>query len=109
VDAGAGAIAVADFNGDGKLDAAVANQDGSTVSVLLGNGDGTFRTKVDYTAGNVLVSIATGDFNGDGKADLAVVDFGSASVGGDVAILLGNGDGTFQTPSVIRSRRIRNS
>ena len=96
VDAGTGAIAVADFNGDHKLDLAVVNQNGSTVSVLRGNGDGTFQAKVDYTAGNTLVSITAGDFNGDGKPDLAVVDFGSSSVAGDVAILLGNGDGSFQ-------------
>ena len=59
-----------DFNGDGKADLATANVDGNTVSVLLGNGDGSFRTNVDYSVGNpnwLPTSVAVGDFNGDGK------------------------------------------
>jgi hypothetical protein len=90
-------VAVADFNGDGKLDLAVANNGDNTVSILLGKGDGTFRRQVDYTTGPGVSSVAVGDFNGDGKVDLAVAD----SAGGDaqnsgVSVLLGNGDGTFQ-------------
>lgn len=99
-------IAVADFNGDGKLDLAVANQglvlqaiDGS-VSILLGKGDGTFQAAVDYAAGKIPYSIAAGDFNGDGKPDLAVVNVANSQtatqIDGNLSILLGIGDGTFQ-------------
>lgn len=96
-------IAVGDFNGDGKLDLAVANQgstsagiDGS-VSVLLGKGDGTFQPAVDFTAGQTPQLVVVGDFNGDGKLDLAVTNFGNSSAGisGSVSVLLGVGDGTF--------------
>src|SRR6202049_1746735 len=65
-------IAVGDFNGDGKPDIAVANTGSGNVSILLGNGDGTFQPAVNYSAGNSPSGIALGDFNGDGKLDLAV-------------------------------------
>jgi hypothetical protein len=85
-------VAVGDFNGDGTLDLAVANNTVSgTVSVLLGNGDGTFQDARNYATGNGPDSVAVGDFNGDGTLDLAV-----AGAGG-VRVMLGNGDGTFQT------------
>lgn len=88
----------ADFNGDGKLDmavvkSAVTDVSGGasyTVSIWLGNGDGTFQPHVDYAVPFLAVSLTSGDFNGDGKLDLAV---GSTTA---VSILLGNGDGTFQ-------------
>jgi FG-GAP-like repeat len=96
---------VADFNGDGKLDIAVAESNNSVfpnaVNVLLGNVDGTFQTAVAYPVGDSPYGVASGDFNGDGKLDLAVVNVcGSDSTcasNGTVSILLGNGDGTFQT------------
>ena len=88
--------ATADFNGDGKLDLAVVDlaYGGTiaTVSVLLGNGDGTFQPAATYDAGIQPYWVSTGDFNQDGKQDLAVANFGSNTV----SILLGNGDGTFQ-------------
>ena len=62
------------------------------MSVLLGNGDGTFQAAVNYPAGLNPFSVAVGDFNGDGKPDLAVANYGSNTV----SVLLGNGDGTFQ-------------
>jgi hypothetical protein len=81
-----------DFTGDGRIDLAVVNQVSQDVSVLLGNGDGTFQPRVTYAVGNAPDAIATGDFNGDGRVDLAVANRGPH----DVSILLGNGDGTFQ-------------
>ncbi len=81
-----------DFNGDGILDVATTN--GNTISVLLGNGDGSFSQKDDQpTSAQTNVALITADFNGDGKLDLAVID--STNV---VSIWLGNGDGTFQAP-----------
>jgi len=94
-----GSVAVGDFNGDGKLDVAVADTEFThgTVSVLLGNGDGTFQAAQNFAAGGDAESLAVGDFNGDGKLDLATVNnFSITGVGSQVGVLLGNGDGTFQ-------------
>jgi hypothetical protein len=96
---GPSSVAVADFRGIGKLDLAVANSQDNTVSILLGNGDGTFQTQVPYSSGGYTpVSVAVGDFKNNGNLDLAVVNAcGSSSscTSGTVSILLGNGDGTF--------------
>ena len=62
------------------------------MSVLLGNGDGTFQSQVTYAVGSQPSSLSTADFNGDGQADLVVSNLG----GNNVSVLLGNGDGTFQ-------------
>ena len=85
-------VAVGDFNKDGNMDLVVANVNANSISVLLGNGDGTFQAHVDYATGIWPESVAVGDFNGDGKPDLAVANF----YGNSISILLGNGDGTFQ-------------
>jgi Bacterial Ig-like domain (group 3)/FG-GAP-like repeat len=92
--------AIADFNQDGNADIAVTNNSDNTVSIFLGKGDGTFTEApgspipgLDYTP----VGIVAADFNKDGHVDLAVADYYSTGqfVPGHVAVLLGNGDGTF--------------
>jgi hypothetical protein len=99
--AGPGPISVtrADFDHDGKLDLAVADVNTphfgpGVVSILLGRGDGTFAPPVQVQAGIQACAVRAGDFNGDGKPDLAVAT--NLDVFGSVAILLGNGNGTFQ-------------
>jgi hypothetical protein len=94
-------LAVGDFNGDGKADVAIGNRYSSSVSVFLGNGDGTFRAAVNYNSGNTSADdVSTADVNGDGKLDLLVAGpFGSSEGNGLVTVLLGNGDGTFRTAS----------
>ena len=83
---------VADFNSDGNPDLAVANFLDNNLSILLGNGDGTFETRVNYPTGTNPNSLAGGDLNGDGKLDLVTANNAS-----NASVLLGNGDGTFQT------------
>jgi len=93
-------LAVGDFNGDGKLDLAVAllkdnSGDPDAVEVLSGNGDGTFTAAGAPISlpGSSISAIGVGDFTGDGKLDIAACDAG----GDDVSVLLGNGNGTFVT------------
>jgi hypothetical protein len=94
-------VAVGDLTGNGILDLIVpvlnVDQQTTGVSVLLGNGDGTFQAPVTYPAGpgGPAVSVALADFTGDGIPDIAVTQVGYP---GSVSVLEGNGDGTFQPP-----------
>src|SRR5262249_14382340 len=87
-------VSVADFNGDGHLDLAAADfgSGSSTVSVLLGNGDGSFQNARHFRAGSEPRAVAGGGANGDGAADRG----GAKYTSGTVSVLLGNGDGSFQ-------------
>ncbi len=103
---GPNSLAVADLNGDHNLDLVVATGNSNypnghgTVGVLLGNGDGTFQQAVDYDSGGGMYSyafsLAVADLDGDGKPDIAVANTCISSPCGNVGVLLGNGDGTFQ-------------
>ncbi|CAN5460253.1 hypothetical protein BH18VER2_BH18VER2_02030 [soil metagenome] len=80
-----GVLTTGDFDGDGKLDLAVPDEDCCTfsvkkVSILLGNGDGTFQPHVDYTVGSGPIGARTADFDGDGKLDLAVNNLNASTV-----------------------------
>ena len=98
------ALAVADLNHDGKPDIVVVNQGSANISVLLGNGDGTFKDQTlseaasgsgtqapIYSVGNSPIFAAIADLNGDGKPDLVVANY----TDGTLSVLLGRGDGTF--------------
>ena len=105
--AGPSSVAVGDLNDDGTPDLVVADARSDTVSVLLGNGDGTFQAPRQFAIGafrtpnpvgsqnslaNFRRKVVLGDFNHDGKTDIAVANYDS----GDVSVLLGRGDGTFE-------------
>lgn len=84
-------VALGDFNNDGYQDLAVVNYNSHNVSILLGNGDGTFQGIQSYETGQYPNSLAIGDYNRNGKQDLAVAR------SNHVSIMSGNGDGSFQT------------
>jgi hypothetical protein len=88
------AMVLADLNGDGLLDAVTANNDGHTVSVILGDGEGGFGGDKKFAAGLHPVSIASGELNGDGKLDVVTANEYSS----EISVLLGNGQGNFEPP-----------
>src|SRR5215813_3413770 len=93
-------LTATDFNHDGHLDLVVTNfgtfpTDHGGVSLLLGNGDGSFQAPANFAAGDFPVGIASGDFNGDGNPDVVVADFGTNVGVAAVKLLLGNGNNGF--------------
>ncbi len=100
------AVLAADFNGDGKLDLAIVLDAGTSgqgyVAILLGHGDGTFGSPVNFPAGPQPIRFAAGDFNGDGKIDIAISNNAHDSAFNpipSIEILAGRGDGTFVAPT----------
>ncbi len=87
------AVAVGDFNKDGKSDIVTVNNASQNISVLLGNGTGGFGSPKSFKVPSRPTSVTVSDFNGDGKSDLAV----TSSYFNNVSILLGNPDGTFNS------------
>lgn len=100
------AVAVGDFNEDGKQDIVTANASSLDVSVFLGDGTGDFGTPTQFGLGtNRAISVAVGDFNEDGHQDIVFgrgdFAFGSTDSLDETTLLLGNGDGTFATPLLV--------
>ena len=92
-------LAVGDFNGDGIPDLAITNngegEPNGSLSILLGNGDGSFRAPLNMAVEGLPWKFAVEDFNGDGRLDLAILTL--AESGNNLKIFLGNGDGPFQS------------
>jgi hypothetical protein len=85
-------VAIADLTGNGIPDIVTANRSDNSVSVLLGNPDGSFQTKETYSTGRLPISVAIADITGDGIDDIITANYG----GNTISVLAGNGDGTFQ-------------
>ena len=98
-------VITADFNNDGIPDLAVVNGTfgtaiGNSVSIFLGKNGGGFQAPKEFAAAPGPTGLAAGDFNHDGHLDLAVAAAGDSAQGASLAILLGNGDGTFRAPQL---------
>ncbi|RLS83997.1 MAG: DUF4347 domain-containing protein, partial [Planctomycetota bacterium] len=93
-----------DFNGDGKVDFVTPNYCGESISILLGRGDGTFNRQDMSNAGGTTSPsfVITGDVNGDGKIDILTTNQNSSNV----SVFLGNGNGTFQNPTLLSTSAI---
>ncbi|HEY3992967.1 MAG TPA: VCBS repeat-containing protein [Ktedonobacteraceae bacterium] len=90
-------IVFGDFNGDGKTDIVTTNSTDSSISILMGNGDGTFRSSQAFPIGAAPTGVAVGDFKKDGKLDIVTTNSSDNSI----SVLMGNGDGTFQSPQTL--------
>jgi hypothetical protein len=96
------AIDLADLNNDGRHDLAVTNKTPGTLSVLMGNGDGTFQNPVAYSTAVVNPNgLRLADLNADGRLDVLVQALLSTEQQPAMAILRGNGNGTFASPATL--------
>lgn len=94
-------VSLADLNGNGKLDILLADSIANDVSVLMGNGNGTFQTPFVFSSGGTIpATVVPIDLNGDGIPDLVVANQTCCSGDATVAVFLGNGDGTFRQPAI---------
>src|ERR1700730_10451607 len=95
---GDGALAIGDFNHDGKMDVALVSKE---LDIYLGKGDGTFHApiRIPIPGEDLLNSITLADFNGDGQIDIALTGGG---IGPNLNVLFGNGDGTFTLSQTLR-------
>jgi VCBS repeat protein/FG-GAP repeat protein len=102
-------VFVADFDGDTFPDLAVTGADSNDLRILLGSASRTFRLAATYPTGLEPEWVAGGDLNGDGRPDLVVADMGDVyqggTIDGDLAVFLGEGDGTFSPLRRIQSHR----
>ena len=92
------AIAMGDFNRDGKPDLVAANSGSDSVSVFLAAGRGKFSNASNFTVGKSPRAVAVGDLNGDGRLDLAVAN----SQSDDISLLLGDGHGRFDLAGTLK-------
>lgn len=90
-------LIAADFNGDGFMDIAVVNYVSDTVSVLLGRGDGTLMTRVNYALGDGPIALVAGDFDRDGDVDLAIAN----QLSNSVTIMANDGAGVFSNVQTV--------
>jgi hypothetical protein len=96
-------VEAADVNNDGQVDVVIAEWNTPNLLVLLGKGDGSFRPPINIALAALPQSIALGDFNNDGRVDLAVTECASWNTPCDIAVFLGNGDGTFTLTTVLNT------
>lgn len=86
-------VEIQDYNRDGLLDIAVTNQDSNSISILIGNGDGSFKNQASYASSNNAFQFSSQDINHDGLLDIVTASNSTASIG----VMLGNGDGSFKS------------
>lgn len=99
-------IVARDFNGDGAPDAVTVNEESGDVSILPGNRDGSFQAPRQLDLGGFPGSVAVGDFNRDGALDLSAI-VGDPEDDDNVVVLIGHGDGSFDSPQYFAARKDR--
>lgn len=107
VGAGPEQLIAKDFTGDGIVDLVVSEAgflNGTTFSILAGNGDGTFKARVSYSTGGVSpFGLSAGDIDNNGTIDLVIPNYGNGTNSTTIGVLLNNGNGTFKAPVTYQS------